>query len=307
MEILTLGIIGLGRMGMAIAQRAHKAGFKVFGYDTNQELCAQAHNLGITITESSKNLAQSVNIVWLMVPAGSIVDTVIEDIGPACRPQTIIVDGGNSNYKDTIRRARLLEERAIDYIDCGTSGGLHGETVGFSLMVGGKEKAYKKLEPLFRAIAAPEGFAYMGPPGAGHYVKMVHNGIEYALLQAYAEGCHLLKEGHYPNLDLESIAKVWKNGSVIRSWIVELLEEIFHEDQELKDISGAIGENLTGRWTSDEAHDRNIPIKLIDDSLAIRAWSRETGGNYGTKVVAMLRKKFGGHALEKFTKKHGNS
>ena len=167
-------------------------------------------------------------------------------------------------------------------------------------MIGGDKDAYTSLEPVFKSLAAPNGYAYLGPSGAGHYVKMVHNGIEYALLQAYSEGLHVLKDGAYPNLDLAAVTGVWQHGSIIRSWINELLHEVFTHDQDmLAHISGAIGENQTGRWTLEEAQARKIPVKLLEDALNIRTWSRETGGNFATKLVAMLRYKFGGHATKK--------
>ena len=166
-------------------------------------------------------------------------------------------------------------------------------------MIGGNEKPFSQVEEIFKAIAAPNGYGYMGPSGSGHYVKMIHNGIEYALLQSYAEGLHLIKDGHYDNLDLEKITDVWSNGSVIRSWITDLLNNIFSQDQQLTDISGEIGENKTGRWTLDEAKKQQVPIDLIERSLDIRTKSRKDGGNFGTKVVAMLRNQFGGHPVKK--------
>ncbi len=170
-------------------------------------------------------------------------------------------------------------------------------------MIGGDEKIFNYLEPLFKALAAPKGYGYMGDSGAGHYVKMVHNGIEYALLQAYAEGFHLLKNGSYKDLDLEKITGVWDHGSIIRSWILHLAHDIFKKDQQLKDVVGIIQESGMGQWTVDEAHEKKIPVKLIEDALTIRAWSRETGGDYATKVVALLRHAFGGHAITKRKKK----
>jgi 6-phosphogluconate dehydrogenase len=295
---MKLGIIGLGRMGSAIAERVLKAGHEVVAYDPSTEACTEAQKLGASLA-TLENIALQTQVIWVMVPAGDATKQTLKTLAPLCRKGSIIIDGGNSYYKDSIEQAQLLAQHSIHFLDCGTSGGVKGRELGFSLMIGGEHEAYKLVAPLLSAIAAPEGYGYMGPSGAGHYVKMVHNGIEYALLQAYAEGCHLLKEGHYPGLDLAEVTRVWNSGSIIRSFVAELLHEIFEYDQDLKNVSGAIGENLTGQWTSKEAHERGVPIRLIDESLAIRAWSRQTGGNYGTKVVAMLRKQFGGHALEK--------
>jgi 6-phosphogluconate dehydrogenase len=234
-----------------------------------------------------------------MVPAGEVVDSVIEQIKPKLKPKTIIIDGGNSLFTDTIKRAINLEKQKIFYLDCGTSGGLKGKEIGFSLMVGGDKNAYEKITPIFDAIAAPSGYAHMGPSGSGHYVKMVHNGIEYAILQAFGDGFNLLKNGHYKNLDLKTIARVWSNGAVIRSWVVELLHEIFSKITDFEQISGKIGENLTGRWTLEEANKQKIDFEILEKALTKRSWSRKTGGDFSTKLVALLRNKFGGHKLEK--------
>lgn len=190
------------------------------------------------------------------------------------------------------------------FLDCGTSGGLHGKAVGFCLMVGGDKAAYTKIYPLLEAIAMPEGVGYMGPSGTGHYVKMVHNGIEYALLQAYAEGLHVIKEGTFKDqvLDLDEITRVWNNGSIIRSFILQLLHDIVQKDQELKNISGEVAATGMGKWTVEEAEQRNIPVDLIKRSLEIRDWSQQTGGNYATKLVSMLRNSFGGHEFKKIEK-----
>lgn len=300
---MNIGIIGLGRMGLSIADRLIKGNHTVHGYDPNEDSRNQARTIGTTIVSSLEELCQQTSIIWLMVPAGDVTNNTIKKLKPFLKKEAIIIDGGNSFFEDSIRNYNDLASSGIHFIDCGTSGGLKGRDVGFSLMIGGDKKIFDQVKPLFESIAAPNGFALMGPAGSGHYVKMVHNGIEYALLQAYAEGLHLIKEGHYKNIDLEQVSKVWQHGSVVRSWIVDLLHNIFSQDQELKTISGAIDENKTGRWTLDEAKKQNIPVKLIEDALNIRSWSRETGGNFGTKVVAMLRNQFGGHPVKKLDKK----
>ena len=300
---MKLGIIGLGRMGAAISYRVLQAGHQIVGFDPDEKARQEVQKMGATVVDSPSAVAQQTNVIWLMVPAGELIDTIIQEIIPATQDNTIIVDGGNSHYPDSVKRYNYLKQQAISFIDCGVSGGLRGKEIGFSLMVGGDKAAYETIEPLLQALAAPDGYGYMGPAGVGHYVKMVHNGIEYALLQAYAQGCHLLRQGEYPDLDLAKVTNVWSHGSVIRSWIVDLLHDIFEHDQQLDTISGRIDENLTGRWTSSEAKQKNIPVELIDDALAIRAWSRKTGGNYATKVVALLRNKFGGHAVRKIDEK----
>jgi len=306
---MKLGIIGLGRMGASIAYRALQAGHEVIGFDLDKNNVDQATELGVHIAPTVADVAKNCSIVWLMVPAGKVVDVVISQLLPHVQKQTIIIDGGNSHFNDSIRRAKELEKNNISFLDIGTSGGLKGRTEGFSLMIGGDEKVYLSIEPLLQAIAAPNGYALVGPSGAGHYVKMVHNGIEYALLQGYAEGFHLIKSGTFKkeNLDLEAISNVWMHGSVIRSWILDLCHDVFKDDQKLDTISGAVGENGTGQWTVDDAHKNNVPVPLIEKSLAIRAWSRETGGNYATKVIAMIRNKFGGHAFKTLGQSSGRT
>ncbi len=300
---MNIGLIGLGRMGQAITHRLIQAHHTVYGYDSNANMRKTFETIGGTSVQSLQEITEHTNIIWLMVPAGKPVDDVLNVLIETFKHQdsikNIIIDGGNSNFQDSIRRSQLLEQKNIFFLDCGTSGGIHGKELGFSLMIGGNKDIYTQIEPLFKAIASPLGYAYMGPTGAGHYVKMVHNGIEYALLQSYAEGFRLLKEGHYKNLDLEKISHVWQNGSIIRSWILDLTNKIFKQDQKFNNISGEIEENLTGRWTLQEAQKQNIPIDLIQRALEIRKESRQTGGNYATKIVALLRNQFGGHQVKK--------
>ncbi len=298
MACLKIGLVGLGRMGLSIAYRLAIAGHEVIGFDFSKQACEQAAQLKITCVEKLADITPGLDALWIMVPAGDPVDSVIQVVLPSLSYQTIIVDGGNSNFHDSIRRADMLAQNNIAFLDCGTSGGLHGRDIGFSLMIGGDKAAYEKLIPAFQALAAPQGYEYMGPAGAGHYVKMVHNGIEYSMLQAYAEGFDLLKNGYYPNLNLEKISSVWSNGSIIRSWCLELAHQVFAQDQTLDAISGEIGENKTGQWTIDEAHRADVPMDMLEKALAVRAWSRESGGNYATKVVAMLRHQFGGHPVK---------
>lgn len=288
-------VIGLGRMGYAIASRLLNDGHEVWGFDTDSNNLQSASSLGVETVSDVSDLKGFVNIFWLMVPAGQVVDNIINQLLTFAKPGVVIIDGGNSNFNDSVRRYKVLKEKEINFIDCGTSGGVHGKELGFSLMVGGDKNIFDELEPIFRSLTVSGGYAYMGPSGAGHYVKMVHNGIEYALLQSYAEGFHLLKDGQYKDLDLAKISDVWNHGSIIRSWILDLAHNIFMENQELTDISGKIGENNTGRWTLDEAKNRGVPVDLIERALNIRAMSRKTGGNYATKIVALLRNQFGGH------------
>ncbi|MCF7799738.1 decarboxylating 6-phosphogluconate dehydrogenase [Candidatus Babeliales bacterium] len=301
---MKIALIGLGRMGHAIAYRLLKDNHKVLGYDPAvKEIPENLQNFKnlILIKNLKEIISQNLDAIWLMVPAGQTIDKIIQELlKNNLQENSIIIDGGNSYYKDTIKRFNFLKTKNINYMDCGTSGGLLGEKIGFSLMIGGEQNIFEKLEPIFKSIAHKDGYDYMGPTGAGHYVKMVHNGIEYSILQGYAEGFNLLKNNNnFKNLNLEKISKTWQNGSVIRSWILDLAHNIFAKDQELKNISGNIGENKTGQWTLQECKEQNIPMDLLERSLQIREWSRESGGNYATKVVAMLRNAFGGHEIKK--------
>ena len=300
-EIMSIGIIGLGRMGNAIACRLVLAGHQVMGFDPNPEAQEAAALQGILVCSTLTELAERTQIIWLMLPEGAITEKAFQELLTLLPAGAIIIDGGNSYYEDSIKRAHVALDKNILFLDCGTSGGIRGREVGFCLMVGGDTKAFETVYPLLVAIAAPDGVSLVGPSGAGHYVKMVHNGIEYALLQAYAEGFHILKEGHFKqeHLNVAEISRLWNDGSIIRSFILELAHDIFKEDQELDTISGEVAESGMGLWTVQEADKHDISALLIDDALKIRAESRKTGGNYATKVVALLRNKFGGHAYKK--------
>ncbi len=298
---MNFGIVGLGRMGHAVAKRVVDGGHVVFGFDVNEQAKKDAREIGVHVVDRVEQITEHTDIIWLMLPAGELVDQTIDTLKPKLKKGAMIIDGGNSNFKDSIARAKKLQNDNIFYLDCGTSGGLYGEKIGFSLMVGGDKAAYEKLIPLFEVIATKDGFGLVGPSGAGHYVKMVHNGVEYALLQAYAEGFHIISHGYYENadLDLAQISEIWMHGSIIRSYILELAHEVFKEDQTFETISGEVAEGGTGRWTVEEAHEQHIAAPTIEDSLCVRACSRQTGGDYTTKIIAMLRKQFGGHAVKK--------
>lgn len=293
----TLGVVGLGRMGSGVARRCARAGVEVFGYDPYVAAVD-----GVTVVGSIAELLQSAEVLLLLVPAGDAVDEALAEIVLARamgnQQKPIIIDGGNSWYKDSLRRHGLLATDGLPFLDMGISGGVHGEKNGFCLMVGGNKDTYAEVLPLLKTIAAPDGVVHTGTAGSGHYTKMVHNGIEYGIMQAYAEGAHLLKKSVYPNLDLPAITKTWQHGSVIRSWLLELLHESVSDAELLKKTSGVIHENGTGRWTVKEAHDRKVPVATIEAALEKRAWSRESGGDFASLMVALLRNKFGGHALE---------
>lgn len=303
MEGMKVGIVGLGRMGAGLAARAMKRGYSVSGYDPNITAQKEAEKNTIALYHDIESLARAVEVVWLMVPAGKPVDDALLEIKRADKKDLIIVDGGNSHFPDSQRRAKEVALTGNHFIDCGVSGGVHGLTDGFCLMVGGEFKIYERLEPLLKVLAAPGGFAYVGPSGAGHYVKMIHNGIEYGMLQAYAEGFQLLREGDYKDLDLEKIANLWMHGAVIRSWLLELTHNVLKEDQNLGSIDGKIAQGGTGAWTVQNGKKNNIPLPVIEKSLEVREQSQKSGGNFATKLIQMIRNQFGGHPI---VRKPGN-
>ncbi|HLB94283.1 MAG TPA: decarboxylating 6-phosphogluconate dehydrogenase [Candidatus Babeliales bacterium] len=301
---MKIGVVGLGRMGAAIVERLCARNYHVLVYDLDPVAVRAVEKFGTTSAGSIEELAMQVDLVWLMVPAGDLIDQILARIIPVLKLKSnpIIIDGGNSNFKDSIRRAKLCAAQQISFLDCGTSCGLHGRDLGFCLMVGGDQVTYTKIEKYLAAIAMPKGYALVGPSGAGHYVKMVHNGIEYALLQAYAEGFDLLRNNqNYPELDLAQVAGLWQHGSIIRSWLLELTQQILVQDQELKNISGQIGGGSTGSWTVAEAEAQKIAVPLIKLSLELRQKSNqaECSNSYTNKLVALLRHQFGGHSYKK--------
>jgi 6-phosphogluconate dehydrogenase len=298
---MNVGIIGLGRIGSAVAQRLINADYTVIGYDKDVQARNQAEALGVTVVKQSELVAQKVRVIWLFLPAGEVIDHVLGNLMSHMKAGDIIIDGGNSNYTNSQMRARMLESSGFFLLDCGTSGGLQGRGNGFCLMVGGDKSAYTKVHSMLECIATPGGLAHVGPAGAGHYTKMVHNAIEYALLEAYGEGLQLLKEGDFKkeSLDLEEITRIWQNGSIIRSWILELTHSILERDQDLETVIGSIEEMGTGRWAIENAHKNNVTMPAIEAALDVRAQSRKTGGNFATKIVALLRHEFGGHPYKK--------
>jgi 6-phosphogluconate dehydrogenase len=232
-----------------------------------------------------------------MVPAGAPVESTIDQLIPALARGDVIIDGGNSNFKDSIRRAAKVKQHGLEFIDAGTSGGIWGLTVGYCLMIGGSPEAFRQCEPIFQTLAPPDGYAHVGPPGAGHYVKMIHNGIEYGLLQAYAEGYEILHASKDFKLDLKQISAVWNRGSVVRSWLNELAERAFKKDADLAALKGYVEDSGEGRWTVQEAIDLDVPAPVITLSLLTRFRSRQTD-SFGAKVIAALRNEFGGHAVK---------
>jgi 6-phosphogluconate dehydrogenase len=296
---MKLAMIGLGRMGGNMVRRLQQAGHRCVVYDRSREAIQELVGLGAVAANSLADVCaklQTPRVVWLMVPAGKPVDGVIDELLPGLTAGDILIDGGNSNYQDTLRRGTRLGERRIELVDAGTSGGIWGLEVGYCLMVGGSDRAVEHCRPIFEALAPADGFAHVGPTGAGHYVKMVHNGIEYGLLQAYAEGFEILHTTPQFTLDLHQIAAVWNHGSVIRSWLNELAESAFAKDANLTQLRGYVEDSGEGRWTAEEAIALNVPASVITLSLLARLRSRQAE-SFGAKVIAALRHEFGGHAV----------
>lgn len=298
---MQLGMIGLGKMGGNMTERLGRDGHKVVVFDRHAENVARYVEKG---AEGAKDAADIVarltapRIVWIMVPAGGPVDETIAALLPGMSQGDVIIDGGNSNFHDTMRRAADLKHKGIEFVDSGTSGGIWGLENGYCLMVGGSAAAFSLCEPIFKSLAPPDGYAHMGPPGAGHYVKMIHNGIEYGALQAYAEGYEILHASKDFKLDLHRIAKVWNHGSVVRSWLNELAERAFSKDVDLAALKGFVADSGEGRWTVQEAIDLDVPAPVITLSLLARLRSRQEE-SFSAKFIAALRNEFGGHAVQK--------
>ncbi|WP_254808077.1 phosphogluconate dehydrogenase (NAD(+)-dependent, decarboxylating) [Natronosalvus amylolyticus] len=297
---MQLGVIGLGRMGQIVVDRVLEAGHDVVAFDLDEGAVERAADAGATPASSLEDFCQTLGDekrIWLMVPAGDPVDATLESLDSYLGADDVVVDGGNSYFEHTVRRA---EACPAAYLDCGTSGGPAGAELGFSLMVGGPQWAYEALEPAFDAVATgPDGHARMGPSGSGHYVKMVHNGVEYALMQTYGEGFELLHEGRY-DLDLEAVASVWNNGAVIRSWLLELCEEAFREEgTDLGDVADRIEGGSTGTWTVQEALEQEVPLPLIYTALGERFGSRADDGRFSRRLANRLRYGFGRHEVQR--------
>jgi 6-phosphogluconate dehydrogenase len=298
---MQLAMIGLGRMGGNMVERLMRHGHSLVVFDRSPEAIAKYTALGASAAKDLADMVRQLRaprVIWIMVPAGGPVDDTIASLMPALAAGDILIDGGNSNFHDTIARAARLRAKGIEFIDSGTSGGIWGLENGYCLMVGGNDGAVKHCEPIFTALAPPDGYAHVGPSGAGHYVKMVHNGIEYGLLQAYAEGYEILHASKtFPKLDLHQIAEVWQRGSVVRSWLNELAASALAKDASLDAIKGWVADSGEGRWTVQEAIDLDVPAPVITLSLQTRFRSRQTD-SFGAKVIAALRNEFGGHAVK---------
>lgn len=301
---MQIAMIGLGKMGANMARRLIKAGHQVVGYNLTGEITNElAVEVGLIPSYSLEELVEKLErprVVWIMVPAGVPVEHTIQKLSGLLTPGDIVIDGGNSNFKNSINRGEFLKEKRIHFLDTGVSGGIWGLKEGYSMMVGGDEKVLNQVRPIYEALApAPDqGWGHMGPIGSGHYVKMVHNGIEYGMMQAYAEGFEIMKARKEFDLDLHQIAETWRYGSVVRSWLLDLTANALEEDQELSDIAGYVPDSGEGRWTVFEAINQDVPAPIITLSLMQRFSSRQDE-SYAAKILAAMRNQFGGHAVKK--------
>ena len=300
---MQLGMIGLGKMGNFMAQRLMKGGHDVVGFDPNEKARSALTEAGGKAVDSLDKLVAALDgprAVWMMVPSGKIVNETVDALAGKLAKGDVVIDGGNSNYKDDQRHAEQLAKTGIDFVDCGTSGGVWGLKEGYSMMVGGDEKVVDHLRPIFETLAPgkDKGWGRVGPVGSGHFVKMVHNGIEYGLMQAYAEGFAILKHKEEFKLDLEQVAQIWRFGSVVRSWLLDLTADALGRNPEMKDIAPYVVDSGEGRWTVAEAIDLDVPAPIITASLIERLRSRDSD-SFSDKLLSEMRNEFGGHAMKK--------
>ncbi len=297
---MQIGLVGLGKMGYNLALNFKSKGFDVVAFDVNKSAADRISKEGITTAATLSDLALALHgrkIIWLMVPAGHVVDVVLNNLKNYLNADDIVIDGGNSHFKDTVARARDLEKVGVHLLDCGTSGGVNGALHGVCTMIGGKREVFQTCEPLFKAISVPEGFLYCGKTGSGHFTKMIHNGIEYGMMQAIAEGFDVLHR--YDNeLDVAAVAKVWNHGSVVRGWLMELTQSALEKDKNLESIKGIMHSSGEGKWTVETALEMGVPTPVITMSLLMR-YRSQTEDTFAGKIVAALRNEFGGHDVEK--------
>jgi 6-phosphogluconate dehydrogenase len=297
---MKLGFVGLGKMGFNMVENLLDHKHEVVAFDLNADSVKNIGKKGAATASSLKDLVDqlpSPKIVWLMVPAGKPVDATLKDLTPLLSKGDIVIDGGNSYYKDSVRRGEELSKQGLFFFDCGTSGGLEGARNGACMMIGGDKKVFKKIEKIFEDMNVENGYGWVGKTGAGHFVKMVHNGIEYGMMEAIGEGFEILDAGGF-DLDLEDVARIWSNGSVIRGWLMELVQSAYSKDPKLSNVSGEIADSGEGRWTVDTALDLKVPAPVITQALERRFRSREIGP-MSDKLVAALRDEFGGHGYKK--------
>jgi 6-phosphogluconate dehydrogenase len=300
---MELGMIGLGRMGANMTERLVKGGHRVVGFDPNADARARVEGVGAGSATSLESLVAGLKaprVVWMMVPSGSITDGTVTALLPLLASGDVLIDGGNSNYKDTLRRSLLAAGRGIAYVDCGTSGGVWGLAEGYSMMIGGDEAVVARLRPVFETLApAPNlGWGRVGPVGSGHFTKMIHNGIEYGLMQAYAEGFSIMQHKRDFGLDLHQIAEIWRYGSVVRSWLLDLTSDALGRNPTMDGIAPYVADSGEGRWTVAEAIDLDVPAPVITLSLLERLRSRDTE-SFSDKLLSAMRNEFGGHEIKK--------
>jgi 6-phosphogluconate dehydrogenase len=297
---MQIGLVGLGKMGYNLALNFKSKGFEVVAFDVNKSAVEKISKEGIATTSVMSDMALALNgrkVIWLMVPAGHVVDVVLNNLKIYLNPGDIIIDGGNSHFKDTLARARDLEKIGVELLDCGTSGGIDGARNGVCTMIGGKKEVFDYCESIFKAISVPNGFLYCGKTGNGHFTKMVHNGIEYGMMQAMAEGLEVLHR-YDTEVDLAAVSKVWNHGSVVRSWLMELTQSALEKDKNLESIKGVMHSSGEGKWTVEAALEMGVPTPVITMSLLMR-YRSQVEDTFSGKVVAALRNEFGGHAVEK--------
>jgi len=300
---MELGLIGLGKMGANMAERLRLAGHKVVGFDFNADAVAKLTAAGSVGVNSLEDLVANLSApraVWIMVPQGDPVDQTIAKLLPLMSAGDTLIDGGNSNYRDSQKRHAALKPQGFNFIDAGTSGGIWGLVEGYSMMIGGDKDAVDALNPIFEALAPSptEGWGHVGPSGSGHFVKMIHNGIEYGLMQAYAEGFSILKAKKELGIDLEQCANIWQKGSVVRSWLLDLTADALKKNPELEGMEAYVSDSGEGRWTVFEAIDLNVSAPVITESLIRRLRSREEN-NFTDRMLSVMRNEFGGHAIKK--------
>lgn len=297
---MQIGLVGLGKMGFNLARNIQSKGHDVVAFDINEASLKSISQYGVKPAHSLRELAESVKtkrVIWLMIPAGELIDKTLNELKDYLSVGDIVIDGGNSFYKDSIRRGKELQALQIDYLDCGTSGGTEGALNGVCAMIGGNRFAFNHCEPLFKDISLRDGYLYCGTSGSGHFVKMVHNGIEYGMMQAIAEGFEVMHKSEF-KLDLEKVAGVWNHGSVVRSWLMELTENALKKDPGLESIKGVMHSSGEGKWTLETALEQQVATPVIALSLLMRYRSLQED-TFSGKVVAALRNEFGGHAVEK--------
>ncbi|MCH7766776.1 MAG: decarboxylating 6-phosphogluconate dehydrogenase [Acidobacteria bacterium] len=297
---MEVGFIGLGRMGLAMVERLAKRRHRVVAYDQDAEKVKAARRKGARPANSLGGLLNQLRkprVVWLMVPAGVPVAAVLRNLDTHLEAGDIVIDGGNSFYRDSMERADTLKQQDIHFLDVGTSGGIWGLKLGYCLMIGGDTKAFKRAQPLFKTLAPKDGYAHVGPSGAGHFTKMVHNAIEYGMLEAYGEGFELMHQSEF-GLDLHQLARLWNQGSVVRSWLLDLTAKALSEDADLSGIQPWVEDSGEGRWTVEESVELAVPIPVITLALQARFRSRQVQP-FGGRLLAALRNQFGGHAVRK--------